>query len=271
MSAVHVFDPETLYDSVADNYNRATSGLWPHVAANGIALARLACGAHVLDVACGPGHFALRAARAVGPTGRVMGVDVSEQMLTIARRHANAAKLDVDFRLGDLDALPFHAERFDAVTCGFGIFFSEDVPAALARLWELVRPGGRLVVVTLTHRFFTPLFDVFLEAAARQSPRDLQRLMPWRLTESPAVMRRWFAQAGAPDPRTVRDDALLVIDGPETWDLIETGTGIQRIATEIGAEAAARARAAVHDYIDTERIETVHLGALYTTATKPQR
>lgn len=269
MSDVYVFDPERVYNTVATRYHEATSSLWPHVSHNGVRLARLQPGDRVLDVACGPGDFALRAAHAVGPGGEVTGLDISEEMLTIARRRAAVAGQDIQFRSGEMDAIPFHPERFDAVTCGFGIFFATDVPAALARMWELLRPGGRLVVVTLTPRFFTPLFDVFLDAARREAKRDLRELMPWRQTENPDVMLKLLADAGAPDPAVVCDDALLVMDGPETWDLIETGTGIHRIANEIRPEGAARARTAVYDFIRTERLQTMHLGALYATATKP--
>jgi ubiquinone/menaquinone biosynthesis C-methylase UbiE len=103
---------------------------------------RIVPGDRVLDVACGTGVVARAAAERVGPTGAVVGLDLNEGMLAVARRKAPR----LDWRQGHAEALPFEAAAFDAVTSQFALMFFEDRPAALAEMLRVLRPGGRLAV-----------------------------------------------------------------------------------------------------------------------------
>ncbi|WP_193368609.1 methyltransferase domain-containing protein [Pelagibius marinus] len=98
-------------------------------------------GQRLLDVGCGTGCVAREAARR---GAAVTGLDPNEGMLAVARR------LDpkVDWRDGFAEKIPFDDGRFDAVTCQFGLMFFEDRVKALAEMWRVTKPGGRLVVVT---------------------------------------------------------------------------------------------------------------------------
>ncbi len=91
----------------------------------------------VLDVACGTGAAA-RAAAVLG--GRVTGLDRNDGMLSVARRVAPA----IDWQTGRAEALPFADGAFDAVLCQFGLMFFDDRAAALAEMWRVLKPGGRL-------------------------------------------------------------------------------------------------------------------------------
>jgi SAM-dependent methyltransferase len=100
-------------------------------------------GQRVLDVATGQGEPALSAARLVGPTGRVVGVDIAPAMLEIARRRA--AGLDnVEFVEGDLETLGQPAASFDVVLSRFGLMFAVDHVAAFRALARVLVPGGVL-------------------------------------------------------------------------------------------------------------------------------
>ncbi len=101
--------------------------------------ARIRSGDVVLDVACGTG-VAARAAAAHG--ARVTGLDRNEGMLAVARRTAP----QIGWRAGRAEALPFADRSFDAVLCQFGLMFFEDRVAALAEMWRVLRPGGRLAL-----------------------------------------------------------------------------------------------------------------------------
>ena len=83
--------------------------------------ARLGPGDRVLDVACGTGVVTLEAARRVAPTGAVIGLDVNEGMLAVARRKAP----QLEWRHGRAEALPFETATFDAVTSQFALMFFE--------------------------------------------------------------------------------------------------------------------------------------------------
>jgi demethylmenaquinone methyltransferase/2-methoxy-6-polyprenyl-1,4-benzoquinol methylase len=106
-------------------------------------------GDDVLDACCGTGDLALADPRAGGK--RVTGLDFSERMLERARRKgAQVANCDLEWVRGDLLALPFEDEAFDAATVGFGVRNVEDIPAALRELRRVLRPGGRLGVLEIT-------------------------------------------------------------------------------------------------------------------------
>src|SRR5690348_13303608 len=116
-----------MFDAIAPRYdftNTLISGglhlRWKRAAA---ALVQLPLGGRALDVCCGTGDLAFLLARDVGPQGRVLGVDISVEMLAVARRKAGTATFGsrVEFALGDAEALGLPDRAFDGATVGFGI------------------------------------------------------------------------------------------------------------------------------------------------------
>jgi ubiquinone/menaquinone biosynthesis C-methylase UbiE len=103
-------------------------------------------GERVLDVGSGPGFLAAAIAEAVGSTGAVSGVDISEELLAVARSHC-AHQPWVEFRHADATRLPFADQDFDAAISTQVLEFVRDVPAALAEIHRVLRPGGRAVIV----------------------------------------------------------------------------------------------------------------------------
>ncbi len=97
-----------------------------------------------LDAGCGTGFLALQLA-ALGH--RVAGVDVAEEMVTLARQKAEAAGLSVDWRQGDAERLPFEDASFDLLVERHVIWTLPDPSGALAEWARVLRPGGRLVLV----------------------------------------------------------------------------------------------------------------------------
>jgi len=100
-------------------------------------------GDRVLDACCGTGDLAL-AALVRAP--HVVGLDFSERMLDRAR----AKSADVEWVQGDVLALPFEDESFDAVTVGFGVRNVDDLEAGLRELRRVLRPGGRVGILEIT-------------------------------------------------------------------------------------------------------------------------
>lgn len=100
---------------------------------------RLPPGAQVLEIAPGPGYFAIALAR-LG--FRVTGLDISQSFVDIARRNADAAGVDAEFRLGNASAMPFDDASFDATSCQAAFKnFSEPV-RAIAEMYRVLKPGG---------------------------------------------------------------------------------------------------------------------------------
>ncbi|MBY0395557.1 MAG: arsenite methyltransferase [Thermoleophilia bacterium] len=112
------------------------------------AMAALAEGEVVVDLGSGAGFDALLAARKVGPTGRVIGVDMTDAMLEKARANATALGVDgfVEFRKGDLEALPIDDATVDVVLSNCVLNLVPDKDRAFREVARVLKPGGRLSV-----------------------------------------------------------------------------------------------------------------------------
>lgn len=107
--------------------------------------ARIRAGQAVLDVACGTGVVALTAARA---GARVRGLDLSPALLDHARRHAALANLQVEFREGDVEDLPYENASFDVVVSQFGHMFAPRPDVAVGEMLRVLKPGGTIAFST---------------------------------------------------------------------------------------------------------------------------
>jgi ubiquinone/menaquinone biosynthesis C-methylase UbiE len=113
----------------------------------------------VLDVACGTGNFSRDFARTAGERGLVVGIDVSETMLTRAVVDTAAARLErrLAFVRGDAEALPFADASFDGVCCFAALHLFADPLRALDRMAAILKPGGRIAIFTSVRARSTPL------------------------------------------------------------------------------------------------------------------
>lgn len=105
-------------------------------------------GERAIDIGSGPGLLACEMAVAVGTGGRICGVDVSENMLALARaRRPPAASGPIEYQEADAHTLPYADASFDVAVCTQVYEYVDDVPAALLELGRVLRPGGRALVL----------------------------------------------------------------------------------------------------------------------------
>ena len=167
-----------------------------------VADARLRAGMQVLDLGSGTGYPALLGAQTVGPSGHMVGMDLAEQMLAVARRKAAALGLaNVTFRTGDATTLPFEANSFDAVTSRFCLMFLPEIPKAAAEIARVLRSGSWVAAAVWSSPDKNPSIGLSMEAiksVIELPPTDPTAPGIFRLAK-PGDLARMLQQAGLVD------------------------------------------------------------------------
>jgi SAM-dependent methyltransferase len=134
-------------------------------------------GERVLDVGCGTGVVARQVASRLGASGAVTGVDLSPNMLAVARATAAREGVAIEWREGSAEQLPFPASSFDLVLCQFALMFFADKAAALAEMRRVVTGNGRVLVSVWQgldrHPFYQTLHNVIQQHLGMSALQDI--------------------------------------------------------------------------------------------------
>ncbi|SEH81435.1 demethylmenaquinone methyltransferase / 2-methoxy-6-polyprenyl-1,4-benzoquinol methylase [Halobacillus karajensis] len=115
-------------------------------------------GDYTLDVCCGTGDWTMALAEETGPSGKVIGLDFSENMLSVGIKKKIAGRVkQVEFQHGNAMELPYEDDQFDFVTIGFGLRNVPDYKQVLKEMYRVVKPGGKVVCLE-TSQPTNPLF-----------------------------------------------------------------------------------------------------------------
>jgi demethylmenaquinone methyltransferase/2-methoxy-6-polyprenyl-1,4-benzoquinol methylase len=136
-----------MFRSISGRYDRAntvlSAGIHHRWRRRAVREAGLRPGDAVLDCATGTGDLAIAFRKAVGSSGRVVGIDFVPEMIELARRKT----ADVEFETGDVTALRFPDRSFDVASISFGIRNVDDPRRGIAEMARVLRPGGRLIIL----------------------------------------------------------------------------------------------------------------------------
>lgn len=181
------------FDKIARDYDRMnhlmTAGLdrcWRKRAVQGLH-------GNVLDVACGTGDMVMELLR---QGCSVTGVDLSKEMMAIAKQKAPQA----EYRLADVERLPFGEASFDAVTCAFGVRNFVHLEQGLGEMLRVLKPGGRMVILELAtpdSSLIRPFYNLYT-----------RRIIPW-LGQRLAGSREAYTYLPRSIERFPKGDAFL--------------------------------------------------------------
>jgi SAM-dependent methyltransferase len=166
-----------------------------------VEMAGVRAGNRVLDIATGSGEPALTIARAVGPSGRVVAVDMSPGMLAIARERIDAAGLtNVDLVESDAESLRLDPHSFDAALCRWGLMFMPDLDGVVRAIHRALKPGGHFATAVWAQADKVPMCGLARDAIRRITgivppPNALE---PMRLADT-SILERSLSAAGFHD------------------------------------------------------------------------
>ena len=197
---------------------------------NPIAIATLQPGEVVVDLGSGGGLDAFLAARKVGPTGRVYGVDMTDDMLALARRNAEKAGVaNVEFLKGNIEAMPLPDAAADVIISNCVINLSPDKGQTLGEAFRVLRPGGRLAVS-----------DIVIDGTLDDLPvseEQIRAALSWAGCIAGALTadryRTLLAEAGFTDIR-------IEIQGRYSAEAMEGATGLENVDPALLATVADR-------------------------------
>lgn len=257
------------YNSASDHFDDAANSFWQRFGQRTIDRLALTRGARVLDVCCGSGASAIPAAEAVGGTGSVIGVDLAENLLALARTKAQRPGLtNIEFRIGDMLDLGFPDRHFDAVVCVFGIFFVPDMHDAVRELWRLVAPGGKLAVTTWGPRLFEPANTVFWDSVRKVRPDLYKGFNPWDRLSDPELVRALFAEACVNAPDLVIEYGTHALKSPEDWWTMMLGSGYRGTVDLLDSSDREQVRQESLEFIRASGVREVEANVIYAIAVK---
>lgn len=245
------------YDRVAPGYSAFTREAT--AAGRALLLDRtdLAPGQSVLDLCSGPGWLTIEAARAVAPGGRVVGFDISANMVATAQANAREAGAEnVEFRQGDGEDLPFSANAFDRALCSLGLMHIPDPARALAELARVLVPGGLLVATVWgpEGETFLDLMSAAFAESGEELPLDLRYAV--RLGD-PDLLAHLARDSGFSGAEAAPVPAVLPFpDAGAFWDAFQGVGGLfAGLIDRLSPAGRARARAAFVELCSPYRAE----------------
>lgn len=214
-------------------------------------------GDRVLDLGCGTGAVLIPAARAVGPRGRVLGIDLAEGMVRRARAAVEAHGLTcVEVRVADAADPPVAADSFDQVLAGLVLFFLPDPAAALGAYRHALVPGGRLGFTTFGEQDprFAPVFAAATVHVPQVADGSDTSTAARRAQQGPfasaASIDELLGEAGFDDVRHLEDHHEVRFEDPEQWIRWSWSHGMRELWESVPSDSLDEAQRDATEVLD---------------------
>jgi ubiquinone/menaquinone biosynthesis C-methylase UbiE len=241
-----------IWNRMSDVYLRELDRRFVPVIEQVLARAGLSPGQRALDIGAGTGSVALRAATLVAPGGRVTGIDISSEMLALARRRAEELGLDdVSFLEGRAEAIPASDAAFDVALASLSLMYVIDRDAAAREIARVIRPGGRLVAAAWAGQEQCDImrFQQIVGSFAPTPP--VPGVSPWALAD-PAPFLAQLAEEGIDAQVETVTLGFSFDDFASVWEAL-AGVTVAQFAAEQRQEAQAAVMAAMWPHGDGPR------------------
>jgi SAM-dependent methyltransferase len=190
----------------------------------------------------------------------------------MARAKAAAQGLqNVEFRVGDMEALGFPDGAFDAVICVFAIFFVPDMVTQVRELWRMVRPGGQLAITTWGPRMFEPGSAAWWAAVKRYRPDLLSAFNPWERIITPQAVNQLLVDGGIGDAQITAVSGQQALRSPDDWWTVVLGSGYRWTVEQMDHETIESVRNENIKTLGTNRTKFIGTNVIYAVATKPDQ
>lgn len=260
---------ETTFNAASEYFDAPPLSFWNRFGQRTIDRLSLHPGDRILDVCCGSGASAIPAAACVGSTGHVLGIDIAESLLELARKKSRQQGLEnIEFRYGDFEKLGLPSESFDVIVCVFGIFFVPDMFAAVRELWRMVRPGGKLAITSWGENVFEPANKEFWGAIEAERPDLYKKFTPWDRISAPSSLQALLVAGGATQVEVFAEAGIHELASPEDWWTMVMGGGLRGTIDQLEPAARERVRQANLQFLRTNEVNSLEVNVLYAVAQK---
>jgi len=263
-----------VFNRAAATYDRIGPRFFTHFGQRLVDLTQVAPGAQVLDVAAGRGAVLFPVATRVGPRGRVVGTDLSTDMVReTAADIERAGWQQARMQQMDAQALQFPAAAFDCVLCGFALWYLPQPHHALREFHRVLKPGGRLGLSTWADDcpFLLWCLRELTAALPPQSPPAAGGQEEPRF-DTPARLETALRQAGFGDIQVRSDEADFVYAQDEEWWLSLWSHGARALLERLEPTTLAQVKTRLlHQAQALKQPDGIHtrFRALYAFGTKP--
>jgi ubiquinone/menaquinone biosynthesis C-methylase UbiE len=262
-----------VFSRAAGTYGQVGPRFFSHFGRRLVDIAGVQQGGKVLDVATGRGAVLFPAAERIGPSGWVVGIDLAPSMVEETAREIR--RLDVtnaEVLTMDAEHLEFPDETFDAVLCGFGLFFFPNVAAAIGEFRRVLKSGGCIAASTWAKDYYENDRWAWIDELNKKY--NVGRKLRSKSLDTPAACEEELRTAGFENVQIAMEQAEFVYTDEEEWWKTHWSHAYRAVLERVPAESLDRYKSEIFSRLQAHKgphgIREA-FPVLFTTGRKPER